>query len=626
MSRLRPGGRHGGRGGRSDDWATPHERALAGASERLDGPLPADEATWLETHLADCEACRAAATDFAAQRLELRGLRDRAPQPPRDLWARTAAAIEREAGFRAHQPRSRSIRTLLIPLAALGGTVAVAVVVGTLTSSRLVPGDATPPPSEVDVRSSTPDAASPPLVPGPTPLAVDNERVAWLAIETDGTVSMNVATVDEVCPPSAAACRDAAEYQARALSLATTPSTVFGSTDGQRLIVVSDGSATDPGGSLVVVPVSTGAPTATPSPSPSPTPSPTTEPTSSPTDEASPTPSVTPSDATATPSPSVSPSVSSDPSGAIEIARDVEVVDLTAAYSPGGSEFAFTARPSDGSAGPDIYVWRVGESAAAAVTTDHRSVFGSWSEDLVVGSTAVTDEAGVTTPSAFVLDPATGELRLLVEAGPAWRPVVDPTGWNAVYWRGTLAPTADGLGWTAADGALVVGTWPALADEEGEPSSAPSGEPVAGASQRPGASPSGRPRPSAGSDPSGSPDPSAGPTVLADGPVGEWDARWDADGTHLAVWIADPEDPTVGRLSLYVVDPFDGTIDLTDPLLADAPAQPGFSISDGRLVWVEPDAGGDTGASKDGRILILAWNEEGSGTISSASGEVIVVR
>lgn len=627
MSRLRPGRASGGRGGRSDDWTTPHDRARARASERLDSPLPADEATWLETHLADCAPCRQAVAEYAAQRLELRALRGRAPEPPRDLWARTAAAIEREAGFRARQPRSRSLPTLLVPLAALGGTLVVAVVVGTLSSSQLALDDATPRPSET-ARLTTPQATTAsPAAPGPTPLAVDNEQAAWLAIGSDGSVSMNVATVDEVCPPSAAACRDAAEFQARALTLADAPSSVFGSTDGQRLIVLSDGTATDAGGSLYVVPVATGTPTAPPSPTVEPSsspssapgsPSPSTTPVATPSDAALPSGSVAPST-----SPSPSPSVSVDPSGAIEIARDVEVLDLTAAYSPGGAEFAFTARPSDGSAGPDIFVWRVGDAEASAVTFDHRSVFGSWSEDLLVGSTAFTDEAGTTTPSAFVLDPTTGELRVLDAAGPAWRPVVDPTGWNAVYWRGTLAPTEDGLGWTPAEGALVVGTWPGIA-EEAEPSTAPSGEPVVGASQRPAVSPSNRPRPSSSADPSA--DPPAGPTILADGPVVEWDARWDADGTHLAVWIADPEDPTVGRLSLYVVDPFDGSIDLTHPLLADAPAQPGFSISDGRLVWAEPDRGGDTSASKDGRILILAWTDEGSGTISSASGEVIVVR
>jgi cellulose synthase/poly-beta-1,6-N-acetylglucosamine synthase-like glycosyltransferase len=49
----------------------------------------------------------------------------------------------------------------------------------------------------------------------------------------------------------------------------------------------------------------------------------------------------------------------------VQVARDlwpgVKVVGQSAAYSPDGAWFAFTARPTDGSEGPDIYVWRVGD-------------------------------------------------------------------------------------------------------------------------------------------------------------------------------------------------------------------------------------------------------------------------
>ncbi len=47
-------------------------------------------------HLDTCGACRGAAAEYDDQRMALRRLRDDAPQPPRDLWARTAAAIEAE--------------------------------------------------------------------------------------------------------------------------------------------------------------------------------------------------------------------------------------------------------------------------------------------------------------------------------------------------------------------------------------------------------------------------------------------------------------------------------------------------------------------------------------------------
>ena len=76
------------------------------------------------------------------------------------------------------------------------------------------------------------------------------------------------------------------------------------------------------------------------------------------------------------PTPSVE--VTPRPDGAVEIASNVIVVGTTAAYSPDGTHFAFTARPADGDAGPDVYVWKVGDKRALAVTDDHRSVFAGW--------------------------------------------------------------------------------------------------------------------------------------------------------------------------------------------------------------------------------------------------------
>ena len=89
-------------------------------------------------------------------------------------------------------------------------------------------------------------------------------------------------------------------------------------------------------------------------------------------------------------------------------------------------------------------------------------------------------------------------------------------------------------------------------------------------------------------------------TTIAKGPLADWDVRWDETGTRLAVWIADPSDPTVGKLSLYVVDPFDGSIDLANPPLHDKPALAGFSIDDGRLAWATPNDGTQRGRARAG--------------------------
>ena len=53
---------------------------------------------------------------------------------------------------------------------------------------------------------------------------------------------------------------------------------------------------------------------------------------------------------------------------ALAIINDVVVVGETAAYSPDGTMLAFSARPADGSHGPDIYLWRLGDPS---LSRDH---------------------------------------------------------------------------------------------------------------------------------------------------------------------------------------------------------------------------------------------------------------
>jgi hypothetical protein len=111
-------------------------------------------------------------------------------------------------------------------------------------------------------------------------------------------------------------------------------------------------------------------------------------------------------------------------------------------------------------------------------------------------------------------------------------------------------------------------------------------------------------------------------TTIAKGPLADWDARWDETGTRLAVWVADADDPTVGALSLYVVDPFDGRVDLASPPLEDEQALAGFSIADGRLAWAAP--AGNSGKAK--HVKILAWTNEGFGQVESVAGDFLLVR
>jgi hypothetical protein len=289
------------------------------------------------------------------------------------------------------------------------------------------------------------------------------------------------------------------------------------------------------------------------------------------------------------------------------------LVGQSAAYSPSGAWFAFTARPTDGSAGPDIYVWKVGEATARPVTSDHHSTFGSWiGDDMMVGSTVVDvagDQSGSPAPSAaaspsagertavsFLLDPRDGTQVALPQTGRTWRPSVDPTGRRAVYWTGTLRRSDDAPADVPDAGRLVVGDW-ATGD------AAPSGSPLA-------------------TPPSDQPT-DRHESTIAEGRIPDWDARWDPTGTKLAVWIADKNDPRVGTLSLYDVASFDAQVDLRKPVLDSRRATAGFSISNGKLVWAEPSTDGSGG--KD-RILVLAWTDQGVGTVETLPDEVTVIR
>jgi hypothetical protein len=294
--------------------------------------------------------------------------------------------------------------------------------------------------------------------------------------------------------------------------------------------------------------------------------------------------------------------VSAPPGGPIEIAHDVVLVGQSAAYSANGSWFAFTARPVGGSAGPDIYVWKVGEPLATPVTTDHRSIFGSWVGDVMVGSTVVEASMGNGSsaktelqPSSYLLDPSTRQMTPLPQTGQAWRPAVDPTGRRAIYWSGTLRTTTS-PGFAPDAGKLVLGDW-------GTGSSAPTEGPL--------------PTPLKDDQANARHE-----TTISAGRIEDWDARWDSEGTHVAIWIADPQDPTVGRLSLYAVDSFDARIDLKTPLLDGERASAGYAISDGQLVWVEPATDG----SATSKVQLIAWNETGVGKIGTLTDPAIIIR
>lgn len=598
----------------ADPFADIHGRARELAAIRLDEPLPAAEDAWLEEHLVGCEACTRVAVEYAEQTSLLAALRGMPPEPPRDLWARTAAAIEADA-----EPGRRGTGragwwrlggTGRFPVAPVAGLLVVAIAVGAglLNGINLFPS----PDRTINGSGS----------PMPTPIAMTAGTVQVLSRGSDGVLELSTRHIDEVCPVGASSCGTTAASDSTRLStlgdLGSIDAVISPTQD--HIVVMQRG---DKASGVFVVPVretaqpSPGVPVATPTPvtaSPSasvtpppvsPTPTPTTDATATPTPTdtaASPTPtptatatpegSATPATPTAPPdaSPSASLEVTPRPDGTIEIVHDVILVGSVSGYSADGTGFAFAARPADGSTGPDVYVWRTTDSQARSVTSDHASVFAGWMGDRLLVS-RVTDGNPVTA----LLDAETGAEQA-VAATSMWRPAVAADQRTAVWWDGTVAPAGDGFTWAPAVGRLVIGGWPGLVVD-------PQASPPA-----PAASPAASP-----ADHSTAPDP--GPTgvapsstaagqvqVLASGTIRDWQVRWDETGTALALWVTDGAAGAPGTLSLYAVNAATGIVDLARPLLANAPAFDGFSLRDGRLAWSAPGEGGDT------TVEVLAWS------------------
>ncbi|MDP9481658.1 MAG: hypothetical protein M3P84_00360 [Chloroflexota bacterium] len=593
---------------RHNDPQSPHERARLLASDRLDAELVASDAAWLERHLVDCMACRTVAREYAEDRALLRALP--MPEPPRDLWARTSVALERERVARRRLVTARSGRRGRLPAA---GAIVAVLVVGLLAGRSLLPAGGP------GVGLATPGSSGGPgstAIAGATPLAVPPGDVAWITHSEDGPYTMNIANVAAVCPQDAAPSSDCASIDAgakRVLTFASKPGSVVLDPRAERAAVV-ESSASSTGGSIFVVPITRPAPTPSPSSKPTATPSdgaaspatatpdtsaPTEPPTSGKPTTSPELPSVEPSAGTE-PTPSTAPAPSPTATArALAIIDDVVVVGGDAAYSPNGKWLAFSARPAQGSDGPDVYVWHVGDDKARAVTSDHGSVFSGWVDGQVLASRADPVEGpdsasspdpsvALAQPVSFLLDPASGKEHDLAGFA-AWRPVVDASGRWVIYWTGSLVFDPVARTWVPAEGRLVIDRWKSVGD-----------------------------------DPSASADPH--PLLPGSADVRDWEVRWDLSGRYLGAWIADPLSPGLGRLSLLAVNRTTGRIDLDHkPVLRDAPALPGFAIGDGRIAWATPPGQDGEGS----RLLVLAWKGPDAGRVRSeparSQEDIIVV-
>jgi hypothetical protein len=618
----------------------PHVRAHELASEALLGPLAEADGAWLAEHLAGCDPCLEAADAFGADAALLHGLRDEPPPVPRDLGARVSLALDDEVR-RATRGRARRLvapaggrgpsRRPSLAFAGLAAVAVVALLVGPLAAPLVTP-------------SGTPPVAGS-FLPAATPILVDTQPVAWVSRTADGTYVISSARVGEVCPGAEATACGTLDGSARTVgSLAMKPSSVILPRNGSSAVIVGQDAvyavsvefgepvttprpeaSPVPTSEPVQSPAATGGSTSPPvdSPAPSgspasPDPSETTEPSPSapvespaPTPDAGspapgsaspgasgppaspePTPEATPevTPAPATPLPTMPPATPAPTAAAaLAIAEGVILVGASPAYSPDGRWVAFSARPADGSHGPDIYAWRVGERRAQALTDDHGSVFSGWVDGRILASAARVAEAPGAEPSntdpapdadpasvvarSFLVDPARGSVTALARDG-VWRPVVDPTERTVVYWTGSLAWSDTQQAWIPATGRLVAAEWQALLDG------------AADATAR------------------------ALPREAVGEAVADWEARFDPAGRRLGVWVADPAEPGTGRLALIGVDD-DGTLGAV--VLADAAALPGFSLDTDRLAWSTPPGRNGQGSL----VTVYAWRGDAAGQLRS---------
>jgi hypothetical protein len=621
---------------------------------RLDRPLARAELRILNAHIKKCLACEQVDADYRAQRFLLRGLPPR--MPPRDLWARTSASLDREVaradrarkwgrrlarGRRSTQPST----ALMTAVAVIGVSAAIAVL-------QLAP--VVPPVAKVPSE--------------PTPLAVQPQSLAMLGLGP-GDISLYSTEVSQVCPASAPDCvgtgteklvRTSVHLPStmRSGNVALSPTgkqlAVVGHLPGQDMIAVvmmppdSSGAASQldqsaghsghPNGGQN--PDQTDAPDQTPAPVKSHQPD-------QPGQVAEATDSI--------------PDASGPPPSAVAgltvlaILEDVQSAGAPPAWSANGETLAFSAMPEDASSGPDVYIWSPGDDKAQVITTDHASYFASWSGNRIVIS-RINSSGRV---GNSVIDPRTLEERA-VNAPGLWLPNVNDQRTEAIGWFGQLDST--GVLVTPRQGQLyvmdwanvdpfgaVVGSQPTTPPATPTPAATAQGQATATPDSTPDSSASTAPRTdvspaptsaSAGtspaatalaqSSPTAKPTQTPSPTPTANddqsndlsvplvaiepdrdpvaAPVLDWQVHWSSDGLVVGVWIADSTGSTWGRLAVLSVDPVTEEVSTDSPLLAMTLAKRGFSMGLDRVAWIAPSDN-----DVDGELRIRTWGSDGVG-------------
>jgi hypothetical protein len=632
----------------------PHGKYRELLAARLDRPLTRVENRTLVAHLKTCEECRQAERDYLDQRSLLRALPPL--MPPRDMWARTSSALDREVsrwsnryprfgrkaivpGLGDGRPRSGTPSALATAVAAVGIVTVMAVLqfAPALRPAQAIPNDG--------------DVAAPGTQIRPTPFAVAPQPLTFVAAGLND-FAVYETQVTQVCPETAFDCFDDETIVRRPVSLSSNmhPQNAALSPDGAQMAVVSKNFDRDVFAVVMLEsqvapdpkpptekpkPTQTAFASSTRSPGvrtpdahatasarvvdPSLSPRPTDRASSAPatetpdsTADGSAAPGSSPDEATPpaslalsqTPDPTApeSPPASAVPGlTVLSILENVHSAGAPPAWSRDGSVLAFSAMPADGRHGPDVYVWRPGDDQAQAITTDHTSYFASWSGRRIVLS-RLNEDAGKSESAQLmtvVVDPQTLEERVV--DGPAmWLPVVDPQRSHAIVWSGKLS--RNGVLPTLGVGALYLVDWATLNPFREAAPEEPS-DPVA----------------------SGEPVEQVDPVKLLPlepdrdpeaKPVTDWMVRWSTDGRVVGIWEAGVANETWGQLQLLAFDRTSGA--LGSSLIGRQLAKRGFTIGVDRVAWV----GAETAGGTEGELRIRTWGDDGVGGLRIRSGDL----